>query len=126
MSIILVLSLIIIVNFINIIFDREKKTIGILSSFGISKFKIMIPYFFDVFIIMIFSIILASTLEIFVLYLLNLMVVKVLFINLKLVFYSFISLLIIFILYLIYILVLYLITNHKLKKKKKIDLIYQR
>lgn len=121
-----IIAILIVVNFISIIMDKEKKTVGVLSSFGINKSKITILYFLDVLFFSMIAIFINAFFEIFIIYLLNLVTKKYIKVSMNVVFYSYLGLLLLIISFMVLIFVIYLIFRNKINKKQKIDLIYQR
>lgn len=123
--IMLLISIIIIVNFIHTIFNKEKTVLGLLSSLGINKNKIIMMYILDISLMVFLSFVLANILEVFankgINYLVNKKITPV-----RCVYYNGFAPLIILSIFVFVIIFAYLIILKRINKKEIIDIIYER
>lgn len=123
--IMLLISIIIIVNFIHTIFNKEKTVLGLLSSLGINKNKIIMMYILDISLMVSSSFVLANILEVFankgINYLVNKKITPV-----RCVYYNGFAPLIILLIFVFVIIFSYLIILKRLNKKEIVDIIYER
>lgn len=123
--IMLLISIIIIVNFIHTIFNKEKTVLGLLSSLGINKNKIIMMYILDISLMVSSSFVLANILEVFankgINYLVNKKITPV-----RCVYYNGFAPLIILSIFVFVIIFAYLIILKRLNKKEIVDIIYER
>jgi putative ABC transport system permease protein len=123
--IMLIISIILMVNLVHIIFEKDKRTQGVLISFGVSKKEVARMYMLDILINVFLSFIISLVLEIFALMGFN----KVLhtYINKESsIYYSFSSLGIILITIIFLMLIIYRRVLKKILKKQIVDIIYER
>lgn len=123
---VILITTIIYINFLHSIFDREKKTIGILASFGVKKRGLVRLYFIDALELTLLSLIFSFILEIPVIYLLNKMLYKFGISNIKCIYYEFLPMFILFLFVILINLIVYTLMLKKMNKKNTIDLIYNR
>ena len=124
-GIMLIISIILMVNLVHIIFEKDKRTQGVLISFGVSKKEVARMYMLDILINVFLSFIISLVLEIFALMGFN----KVLhtYINKESsIYYSFSSFGIILITIIFLMLIIYRRVLKKILKKQIVDIIYER
>ena len=121
-----IISILILSNFIHNIFTSEKRTIGVLVSFGILKSKVSTMYFNTIFGLATFCYIIVMVLNIFIVIALNLMIRKLVEIKTNVVYYNPITIFISLLPILFIMLFALLIINNRMKKKTIIDIIYER
>ena len=120
-----IISIILMINLVHIIFEKDKRTQGVLISFGVSKKEVSRMYILDIFIQVFISFIISLVLEIFALILMN----KVIhgYVNKEVsVYYYFYSIGIIFVIVLMFTFIMYKIVLKNMNKKQIVDIIYER
>lgn len=124
-AIMLIITIIVLINFIHNIFESEKAVQGLLASFGIKKKSIINIYLLEIFFIMLISIMVALILQIPLIIGINGILVHYVK-TLKLLYFEPISVLYVFSILVVLMIIIYLILLKNIKKKSIIDIIYQR
>lgn len=124
--IVLIISVILTINFIHTLFEKEKRIQGVLASFGVSKKKICVMYYESIIYQTLVSYIAASILNVFVIFALNKMIKSLLDISASIVYYNLSSLLCSIIPMAIVLILSFIVILGKMKKKSIIDIIYER
>lgn len=123
--IMLFITIIILINFIHIIFEKEKSLQGILISFGLDNKKVIKMYFFNVLFIILLALIISIFIEFPIIYLINLLLIRYLN-SMGIIYFSFVSKLCVILILALLMLLIYRIIYKNIQKKEVIDLIYER
>ena len=124
--VVFLICLFVIINFIHIVFEKEKRTQGVLTSFGIKKNHSVKMYYYDILISVIIPFVIAIVLEPIVIFLLNLYLKNKKISAVPCYYLEMSSVLIITLIYALILLVIYLFIRIKISKKNIIDIIYER
>ncbi|MCR5705472.1 MAG: ATP-binding cassette domain-containing protein [Acholeplasmatales bacterium] len=124
--VLIIISIIIVINYVHNIFEKEKRTQGILMSFGINKSKVTLLYYFDVIIFTIIPYLLSLLLELGVIIFINKLALHKNITTITPLYYDFGAVGISFSILIIVSFLIYLLVKRRLKKKNIIDIIYQR
>ena len=124
--IMLIISMFVLIHFIHSIFSFEKRTMGVLVSFGIPKACVTKMYFLTITFITGISYILSVISNIFVMIIINKVIKKLLNLSAGVVYYNAISILLVILPIVVILLIMLLIIRKKMKKKTIVDIIYER
>ncbi|MGM9971651.1 MAG: ATP-binding cassette domain-containing protein [Anaeroplasmataceae bacterium] len=121
-----IISFILIINFVHMIYEKEKRTQGVLVSFGINKNKVSFLYYIMILLAIFVAYLVDVFMNIMIIFLLNILVKKLVNISLNIIYYNLISLLFSIIPIIIQMVITYFVINKKMKNKNVIDIIYER
>ena len=125
-SIIFVLNVFLLLNYLNVSLDNKKREIGVLKSMYISTKEISKIFLVEILTISLISFIISSLIEIILLQLFNKILIQTQIVQIHFIYYNF-ALNFVIILIFIFLTLIYMnLCLNKLKKKSTIDLIYNR
>lgn len=125
-SIIFVLNVFLLLNYLNVSLDNKKREIGVLKSMYISTKEISKIFLVEILTISFISFIISSLIEIILLQLFNKILIQTQIVQIHFIYYNF-ALSFVIILIFIFLTLIYMnLCLNKLKKKSTIDLIYNR
>lgn len=125
-GVILFVTIFIIINFIHIIFEREKRTQGVLTSFGVKKSRVIRMYYYDILISTLIPFVIVILLEPVIILLLNFYIKKVGISSVSCLYYSGMSILCLLLIFAVVLALIYAILILKIKRKNIIYIIYER
>lgn len=125
-GVIFFVTIFIIINFIHIIFEREKRTQGVLTSFGVKKSRVIRMYYYDILISTLIPFVIVILLEPVIILLLNFYIKKVGISSVSCLYYSGMSILCLLLIFAVVLALIYAILILKIKRKNIIDIIYER
>lgn len=122
----MIMGIFISLNYITNSIKRKKSIIGILSSFGVEKKGLVKILFIDIFIYLTAIMLVISLIHLPIIAIMNNFLVSKKILQFRLLSFNFISSLCIIVLIIFWIALYYLICYSKIKKRSKIDLVYDR
>lgn len=120
------ISVFITINFVHSLFDKEKRTQGVLASFGIEKKKILSMYFIDIVFMMIIPLLLSAALLPVVNFGINQYLINKDVCPQRIIYFEVLPVLYLVLIALVVLILIYLVVYLKMRKKAIVDIIYER
>lgn len=125
-AVLLLIIIVVVINFLNNIFEHEKKTIGIFATYGVKRRKVTNIYFNTFLINFITSILMSLVTEILVIYLINKLIISNGITKVSCLYYEFNACMALILTFVIILGLIYFALLHKIKKRSIIELIYNK
>lgn len=124
--VLLIISFVVIINFIHSILAKEKRTLGILVSLGIERRTTIQIYMLDLAMCILSSIVIVSILEIFTVIFLNTLLKTIGISNFNLIYFTVTAVFILVFIMILLLVVIYYKFDRIISKKQIIDIIYEK
>ena len=121
-----ILSIVILINFIHSIFEKEKRTSGVLVSFGLNKYDVSRLYYSTILFVTIIAFIISALLNIASIFLLNHLIKSIIHVSINIVYYNILCLVVSFVPIALILLLAFISVYRGMKKKNAVDIIYER